>query len=177
MEHVRFINIATFGNSTSAHLARNELEAAGIRAQATGDVAVETLWYVGSALGGVKLMVAEKDGPAAVATLVESGILDADHVLPDDEIDRGSTHSTPKRPHLGRSEEEWESLVNRIWRASVIGLFFCPLWLHFYSLGLLALNLDVFQKVPQRQRWKLWAALVINLIVIMSVGTLMWAQP
>ena len=175
MEHVRFINIATFGDSAAAHLARNELEAAGIQAQVTGDVAVETLWYVGSALGGVKLMVAEKDGPAAVATLIESGILDADHELPDDETESGNKHPAPKNPQLPKTEEEWESLTNRIWRASIIGFFFCPLWLHLYSLSLLAFNLDAFQHVPQRQRWKLWAALIINLSVIMLVGILMWA--
>lgn len=75
MESIRFVNIASYATGPEAHLVRNELEAAGIPAQVIGETAVGAIWYVGSALGGVKVMVAEKDAPAARKVLAELELL------------------------------------------------------------------------------------------------------
>ena len=75
MESIRYVNIAAYATGPEAHLVRNELEAAGIPAQVIGETAVGAIWYVGSALGGVKVMVAEKDVPAARKVLAELELL------------------------------------------------------------------------------------------------------
>ena len=61
--------IATFDTAPETHTARVFLEGEGIRAAVTDDVAVTTLWHVGTALGGVKLLVSEKDAESAAQLL------------------------------------------------------------------------------------------------------------
>jgi len=55
------VTIGSFAVMVAAHAARARLEAAGIRAYLVGEEVANSLWHVGSALGGIKLQVAESD--------------------------------------------------------------------------------------------------------------------
>lgn len=61
----KLITLEHFGNATEAHAARLELDAAGIRAVVGDDAAAEMLSIMGAGLGGVKLLVFERDADRA----------------------------------------------------------------------------------------------------------------
>lgn len=61
--------VATYATPIEADMARNRLEAAGIRAFLGDDYTVGWLWHLGTALQGVKLLVAESDVSQAVEAL------------------------------------------------------------------------------------------------------------
>ncbi|MCA9153602.1 MAG: hypothetical protein KDA38_02395, partial [Planctomycetales bacterium] len=65
MARTRLITLATFENAGQAYAAQGCLAARGIMAQVDGDVSHTALSYVGSALGGVKLLVLAEDADAA----------------------------------------------------------------------------------------------------------------
>ena len=57
--------VAQYGTPEEAHLLRNRLEAAGIRVFLENETTAAWAWHFANALGGVKLLVAEEDLPAA----------------------------------------------------------------------------------------------------------------
>src|SRR5262245_17583833 len=61
--------VATFGVPAEAELARQRLLDAGIQAVLDGDVTANTLSYIGTALGGVKLMVRAPERESAERVL------------------------------------------------------------------------------------------------------------
>ena len=61
----KLVTVTSFGNVVEAEIARNALEAAGVRAFLEGEATVGNMWHLGNALGGVKLQVADADVPAA----------------------------------------------------------------------------------------------------------------
>jgi hypothetical protein len=65
----RLVTVATYLNAAEARLARAALVGAGIRAVLSNDATSDVLSHVGTALGGVKLIVDEKDAERAVAVL------------------------------------------------------------------------------------------------------------
>ncbi|MEQ9066942.1 MAG: DUF2007 domain-containing protein, partial [Gimesia chilikensis] len=60
-----FITIATTSTPTEASLIRNQLEAEGIRVYLSDEEAVGMAWYLGNALGGIKVQVASEDADRA----------------------------------------------------------------------------------------------------------------
>jgi len=63
------IKIATFHNPLEAHFAQGLLEAEGLQSYIEGEHANLALSYVGSAVGGVRLLVSEADRQLALAVL------------------------------------------------------------------------------------------------------------
>jgi len=61
----KLITLEHFGSAAEAHAARVELDAAGIRAAVGDDAAAEMLSIMGAGLGGVKLLVFERDAQRA----------------------------------------------------------------------------------------------------------------
>ncbi|MEO8496663.1 MAG: DUF2007 domain-containing protein [Planctomycetota bacterium] len=57
---MKLVTVASFDNTPEAHLAKSELEAAGIRAVVADETFVSQLWHIG-ALNGMKLQVAEEN--------------------------------------------------------------------------------------------------------------------
>lgn len=200
MDPIRYVNIASFPTAPEAHLARNELEAAGIPAQVVDEQTVSALWHYGGALGGVKVMIDEKDVPAARKILAELHLAaepideDFDDYGGDDEEDAndekddfdndGSEIANPYRSPRAASqratvasradEEADEALTTRIWRSAVIGLVICPPVISCYSLVLLLGNLYLFSRISPKHKWKLWAALCFNLAIIAMMGLFFW---
>ncbi len=77
MNH-RLVTVGTFWNSVEAELARGRLEDAGIRAFLADETMVGMAWYLGNAIGGVKLQVGDGDAEAAREVLSESDAPAAD---------------------------------------------------------------------------------------------------
>lgn len=69
---MRLVTVATFDNRPEAHVARMELEAAGIQAVVTDETVVSQLWHIG-ALNGMKLQVAEEN-EARARTAIASNV-------------------------------------------------------------------------------------------------------
>ncbi len=64
--------VASFSMPIEADLARNRLEAAGVEAFLADDYTVGWFWYLGTAVSGVKVVVAESDLPQAVGILEQT---------------------------------------------------------------------------------------------------------
>ena len=65
----RLVTVATYDLPPIAHIARNALEAAGIKAIISDDQMVGMDWLLSTALGGVKVQVWEEDVERAVVVL------------------------------------------------------------------------------------------------------------
>jgi hypothetical protein len=64
--------VATFGSPVEANLARNQLEAAGIKAFLADEETVGMVWPLTNALGGIQLQVGDRDAKEALAILAKS---------------------------------------------------------------------------------------------------------
>jgi hypothetical protein len=64
-----FVTIATFGSALEAEMARNKLDAEGIRALVMDRETSAMAWHLTQAIGGVKLLVAADDEDRAIAVL------------------------------------------------------------------------------------------------------------
>ena len=65
----KLVTVCTYTSAVQAEMARLALEAEGVAAFVNDATIVTAEWLLGSALGGVKLEVAEADVPAAMAVL------------------------------------------------------------------------------------------------------------
>lgn len=61
----RLVVVATFLEPNQAHLARSKLETEGIWSALDGEYHVAMNWLISNAIGGVKLLVSERDVEAA----------------------------------------------------------------------------------------------------------------
>ena len=57
----RLVVVATFLDPNQAHVVRSHLEAEGIHAALDGEHHVAADWFISNAIGGVKLLVHERD--------------------------------------------------------------------------------------------------------------------
>ena len=65
----KLVTVATFENATQAQVARNALEAEGIRAALGDEMTVDLFWNLSNAIGGVKVQVLEENADRAVEIL------------------------------------------------------------------------------------------------------------
>lgn len=65
----KLVTVCTYTSAVQAEMAKLALEAGGVTAFIGDATMVTAEWLIGSALGGVKLQVAEVDVPAAMAVL------------------------------------------------------------------------------------------------------------
>ena len=68
----RLVTVATFLEPNRAHIARARLESEGIRAALDGEHHISMDWFISNAVGGVKLLVHERDRESAVRILNET---------------------------------------------------------------------------------------------------------
>ena len=173
----RFITVETYMNPMQAHMAKNHLEAAGIRGVLADEHAVSNFWQLSNAIGGIKLQVAESDLERAEEVLdaLEHHRHDADPAEVADDIAEGEPKPEPK-PSDKEDEEQAEPPLNareqnaeRAYRAALIGMVFFPL--QFYATWLL---LSVWQDdTPLRasvRRQLNWAILFNLPLVIVAFG-------
>lgn len=68
----RLVTIATFDQAGQAHIAKNALEAAGIKAAVVNEETMSVFGQISTALGGIKVQVFEEDEERAVEALDET---------------------------------------------------------------------------------------------------------
>lgn len=157
------IVIGSFPDAAQAQLARNLLDEAGIDSTLDGE-AMGTM-ALGTALGGVRLLVREADADRACEIVDRvMGIDDSDVPDEDDEFEESGEEA--EVPSRGQA-------VRIAWKASIIGLFLCPPALHFYSLGVLLANGCLWPRGERVDRRAI-AALLIDLAMIALAVALAW---
>lgn len=152
------VELARFPSSAEACIARGQLECEGIRAELAGEAAASWLWHVGTAIGGVRLLVSREDADRAMDILASIAVIDETQ-----KIDFGDDAD---KEHDDHESELPEDLV-RAWRASLIGLFLLPPLLNIYSTWLLLRN-GFF--VARCRNWRIPAACSANLVVFTLVA-------
>lgn len=184
----RLVSIASFWNAAEAHIARNRLLAEGIPARIGGEETAVMIWHVVNSIGGVKLLVMDRDTERCGAVFsqsdagppeswdvgrdededVEGEVVDASS--PDATADRGvrGTEGTAESPVLeppGSHSDERVLLAERAFRCTVFGLIAWPL--KVYGAVLFARAVFSRNRGGVRGRWKLRAvpALVLPDIV------------
>ncbi|WP_417387023.1 DUF2007 domain-containing protein [Gimesia sp.] len=177
------ITVATLSSPVEASLVQNQLEAAGIRSFMSDEAAVGMAWYLGNAIGGVKVQVAESDAPRAFD--VVNGhepvtITEADWRNPaglDEEAEEfdseweedeaAEEESAAKTP-----DSDLNEMVDRAWKTAVYGILLFPLQL--YSLLLLIkiafrgenLSFEQRRKVRISYFMNTWMILVLLFLAI-----------
>ncbi len=69
----RLVTAGTFGTPIEASIVRSHLEAEGIRAFVADEATVGMAWHLGTAVGGVKVQLAEDDVERAVCVIEALG--------------------------------------------------------------------------------------------------------
>lgn len=106
-------------------LARNVLESDGIKSYTEAESMVGMVWYLGNAIGGIKLQVSEQDADRAKNILAERcDLVDEDQTKEDEDE---TTEIT----------SQGDDLAKKAWFASVLGIFILPPLLIIYSVWLL----------------------------------------
>ena len=146
--------LASYATGVEAGFAQQLLQEAGISAKVGADSSATWLSYVGTAVGGVGLLVRRADLPEAAAVLRDS---DATK----DQFEWPEVHGD------GEDEEEETLLVEphpqlvRAFRAAVIGIFIPPLGLPLYSLYLIA-RYRLFLPDRGGSDWRFYVAMLAN---------------
>lgn len=153
----KLVTIARFDLAGQAHIAKNALEAVGIKSVLADEQTVSMDWLLSNAIGGIKVQVLEEDAERAVTTLEES--LGSDEPVDEEtmaaeaeaaekeEIDEPSEPVAPQSdaPHMpegigtevgaaGKPSER-DDYARRFLLAAFFGLAVPLLW--FYAIYLL----------------------------------------
>ena len=169
----RLVTVATFWNSVEAELARGRLRDAGIRAFLADETMVGMAWYLGNAIGGVKLQVGDGDAEAAPQKCCPK----ATHRLPMRQAARRKrappmqSESTASPADDEADERELsarEENAERAFHGAVIGLLLMPLQLYVFWL-LLKVFFSHEELRPNKRRAALWAgAINIPMLIFMA---------
>ena len=142
----RLVTVARFDLAGQAHLAKNALEAAGIKAVLTDEAIVAMDWLLSNAVGGIKVQVLEENADRAVTVLEaalgseepldeEAMAAEAEAFGPEEEPEAASA------PVRDRAEDrpletgsERDLYARRAALAAFFSLVVAPLW--FYALYL-----------------------------------------
>jgi Putative prokaryotic signal transducing protein len=150
--------VATFATPAEAAVARNALEAAGVRAAIADELTLTADPFLSGAVGYIKVQVRETDLERAGEILGERGMPVAvdygDEA--DDEPDEGDDY-----PPVSQGER----MVEFGYRAAIFGLVTCPGVLHVYSLVQVLWASTAYDLPPAANR-KCWIALVIDVVML-----------
>lgn len=219
----KLVEIARFDDLFRAETVRIGLEELGIPAFVEGAETNRAMHYVGTALGGIRVLVpADKkvEAETAIAQIEsqnsnapspawicpkcgeevegnfescwschmerpanpkvapfrpdEYELEDADAAPVPDRDDEANPYSAPRttKPKSevasGMDAAQVEAVVLRAWRASVIGLFFCPVLLHAYSMFVLIDTRDGIALLSETGKRRRFWAVVINLLMLLA---------
>lgn len=152
----KLVAVASYGSAHEAGLAQSRLLDAGIPARLDGDLTGTTLWHVGTALGGVKVLVAETDRDRAQDVLASDAGDTVDPEIPAwtcpacGEINEAgfsvcwscgaefepATAGAPNGPPPSSEspdQDAAEEHLQRAWRAAVLGLVILPPFVSIYA--------------------------------------------
>jgi hypothetical protein len=171
-----FVTVATCQTAEEAHMLRNGLEAAGIRAFLSDELTTGMIWVLNNALGGVKVQVAAADVAAARAVLEAEPLTNeqlAEIEAPEADVseecgDEASVVQSAADPAGDEFPPELpgDVLARRALVAAILGFYLCPPLLHFYSLWtLLKLGFSDHEVSPAGNRKQI-GAFIIDLGVL-----------
>jgi hypothetical protein len=178
-----FVEVTRFADPIEATLAKNQLEAAGIKAFLMDDTTVTMDWLLSNAIGGVKVVVAPQDleraelilfgeekadpkdlAAAAEAAEPEEEVEEADEESPEASEEGDETTATPR-----------EVDAERAYKAAVFGLLLYPL--QFYACWLLLAVYFSDERLEGTARRRAWVAAVINgCVFVLPVLVLFWLK-
>lgn len=164
----KLVCIAKYPLAMPAHLAKEALEAEGIRACVDGQTLNESLWHLGPTITGVKLLVMAEDVERAQALLKDIEETDFGEAFDDAEEDEDEEESAADSLAVISPREE---ATRRAWYAAVLGLFLCPPLLQIYSLCVLFRHGLLVSDSDAPADWRINAALVIDLA---TLGLMLW---
>ncbi len=172
----RIVTVATYGTVHEAHLAKNELEEAGIRTVLADEEVVGSLWHVGIAVGGVKVQVNESDLEKA-CEIINQTFGEAEEAAPltDDDLEAQALAMERERMEdsdgevvedkrdepvaaewvaamFASTENEREQCARKLFFISWLGLGIFPL--AFYGLYLLYQILKRTEPLSNRRRFE-----------------------
>lgn len=99
----QLITLATFDTPIDAEIAKNKLEAAGVRAFLADEATVRMASYLGPAMGGVKLQVRDSDVELALS------VLESDTALPNEDAG-GAIEASEATDESTKEREEVDSI-------------------------------------------------------------------
>jgi hypothetical protein len=156
------ITVATFWNAAEAHVLCSRLEAEGVHAVVTDELATSTLWGLANTAGGVKLEVPEPDEERArkiLAACEEEHENRRHGLVRPGESDEDDAESADEALHSP------EHLALNAYRAAIFGFITLPFILHVYSAYILIrLMLMPGDLSPLGER-RCWIALLVDLAV------------
>ena len=174
----KFVTVGTFWNVMEANLARNRLEAAGIRCLMDGTAVVETDWAVANAIGGIRLQVPPAEAEAATALLkAEEGTLEPgwEDLAEDEEGEEDAAQPAGEEAEVPDGElTQREKDAARALKGSLFGLIFPPLL--FYSLWLtikVIVSEERLSREKARAAW--WAGWITVLMILAYYKFFQWS--
>jgi hypothetical protein len=164
------VTVTTYAGPVEANLAKNRLEASGVRAFLADQVMLQMFWYLGNAIGWIKLQVAFQDVVAARAALNQhDDIKTGPAVEPEEALfETTEFERIPELDDEEHEEDEIESIptvrdrnAERAFRGAILGLLFLPIQLYVFYL-LLRIFISN-EPLGDRERRKAIIAAFINL--------------
>jgi len=152
------VELARFPTSAEASIVRAQLECDGIQSELGDEAAASCLWHLGTAIGGVRLLVKREDAARALDIIRTPSAIDETR-----EMDFGDNFDDD---HPQDDSSELPEDLIRAWRASVIGIALLPPLLNLYSTWLLLRN-GLF--VGRCGNWRVLASGVANALVFATV--------
>ncbi|TVP67861.1 MAG: hypothetical protein EA343_00290 [Nodularia sp. (in: Bacteria)] len=149
-----FVTVATFTSSLEANLAKQRLEAEGVKCLLLNESTVNVAWHLSVAVGWIQLQVPQANIDFAKSILVS-------------ELDYQSVSD------LGMEDEDEDDIempswadqtADRAFIVSVISLIFVFLPIQIYSLWLLFCLLVYRQRISSNRRIKVIVALLLDLL-------------
>ena len=158
------VTVARFDIPATAHIARNALEAAGIKAVVQDEQLVAMDYLLSLAVGGIKLQVWEEDAERALSVLAS--------VVPVDSKTPGylelSAESGDDSTVLRADTNDRDRYAGRAFLASLCSLLVFPV--AFYTAYLMVMALFSEGQLTTRRRWAvLFAALITPVILFLSL--------
>jgi hypothetical protein len=147
------VTIESFTEPAAAHMARNRLKSAGVRAVLSDEELVSTAWQLGNAVGGIKLQVREADVGRAEKVL--------------EKLRKQRSNRTKGKP-----ETPGDELAARALNAAALGIFFVPVVNHVYSAILLMRLKSQGLELTKQGRKHVRKAWVLN-IMFLAFGALL----
>jgi hypothetical protein len=140
------VTVATFMTAPEAHIARNALDAAGIRSVVTDGETVAMDWLLSNAIGGVKVQCRAADAERAAELInnhfgrddvsADPGVDAAE--MTDDGPHADETEAGPPPPDPDQLDAERQRNAYQLVFVAFFGLLFCPL--QFYAAYLLLIT-------------------------------------
>jgi hypothetical protein len=171
------ITVGNYWSSMDAHLARIQLENAGIRAVLTDEHTTTLNWDLSNAIRGIKLQVLARDAERA------DQILSAGEAKEpvDPEILAGFDEPEATEPPSAMEEEERpdepevalnprEELADRVYRGAIFGMLLIPLQFWVFPLLIRLFLKDDPLRPEMKQKARIAAA--INFVMLIVAGWL-----